>query len=425
MCDVVTAQMDCSQETLLNQQELKHPGFIESVNKTFEQALYISKHAKLQQTGYTINVIVHVLWKDTVENINDSIIQSQIDVLNEDFNHNNSDTVKILPLFKPIVGNGMITFYLSQIVRKQTDSLFGPKASNGYLPHEMKFDTLGGDNTIDADHYMNIWICKIQPAMSGTTPIGNILAYAFPPNGLSNWPPNSGPYYVGEDGLAVDYRCIGRNNPYPMIIYNGSTIFINGRTVTHEVGHYLGLRHIWGDKVSSTTGNNGCLGDDGIADTPNANKGSKRDCDTLRNTCVDTALPWTTSDVVDMVQNYMDYSHDACRHAFTQGQVDFMNAVVAGPRVGLITPASVNENDLAAKTVDLFPNPAGSNLNITSSKYKIQEVEICDVVGRVVAKYYFDAEKIDLSISAFERGTYVVRLTTENKIVISKKLIVE
>ncbi|GAB4204466.1 MAG: hypothetical protein Fur0023_12280 [Bacteroidia bacterium] len=390
-----------------------YPGFKESYEATLNQTAERIKNRQYFKTNsaqYTVNVVVHVVWKDPSENLDDSVIYNQIQVLNEDYNRLNADTSNLRSIFQPIIGNAGIHFNLYQIVRKHTDSLFKVSLLSGTMPKNMKFDSLGGSSAVDPDHFLNIWVCKIQPITIGSFTLGQILGFAFPPNNLSNWPSNSGAPTPGEDGVVIDYRCFGRNNPNVLTI-GSQTITIKGRTPTHEVGHYFGLRHIWGDGGSPLGGGNGCNGNDGIQDTPNANDQSNFDCNKTKNTCLDTNLGWTTVDMPDLVENYMDYAAEDCMNMFTQGQVNWMIATLQGPRNGLLTAIpSVNSAPFKAF---IYPNPAKDYIDIQTN-VNINTVRIImeDMVGKVIYENNIRLNKGQsrVILPHINQGVYVLKV---------------
>jgi len=229
----------------------------------------------------TIPTVVHVIYSNSNENISDAQIQSQIDVLNLDFRLLNADATntwsqdadsEIEFCLASVDPNGNST---TGITRKSSNT------SDWGTNDAMKFASSGGVDAWPTGDYLNIWICNIG---------GGILGYAQFPGGASS-----------TDGVVV-----GPN-------YFGTTGFLSapfnlGRTTTHEVGHWLNLRHIWGD------GN--CNADDFVADTPTSDA-PNYGCATGHVSCGST----------DMVQNYMDYSDDACMHLFTEGQKTRMRAL--------------------------------------------------------------------------------------------------
>jgi hypothetical protein len=336
----------------------QYPDLQDAFDETFDDVSAMQNGRR--QDPLTIQVIVHVVWKTSEENLHDSVILDQIRVLNEDFNRLNADATHTRDLYSSVAGQADIHFELAEIVRTQTTAEFDISLLGTNLLSEVKRAVDGGSDAWDTEQYLNIWVCKIQPIEIFGIVLGQVLGFAFPPNNLANWPPDVGAPAPEEDGVVIDYRVVGSNNPN-VIEVPGNMGFLNvrGRTPVHEVGHYLGLRHIWGD--GGLLGPNDCAQSDGISDTPFANAQSPFDCDTTRNSCNHVEL-FYGMDMPDMIENYMDYSDEGCMNLFTQGQIDHMRNVLLGPRVGLLgTPASVVGN---TKHLDfsVWPNPATSEV---------------------------------------------------------------
>ena len=232
---------------------------------------------------YTIPVVVHVIYSNSNENISTAQIQSQIDVLNEDFRRTNSDAdntwsqaadTEINFCLASVDPNGNAT---NGITRKSsTRTSWGTNDA-------MKSSAQGGVDAWPRDSYLNMWVCNIG---------GGILGYAQFPGGAAS-----------TDGVVMSPQYFGRTGFV-------SAPFDLGRTTTHEVGHWLNLRHIWGD------GN--CNQDDFVSDTPTS--------DAPNYGC---AIGHVSCSSTDMVQNYMDYSDDACMNLYTLGQKTRMQAVLA------------------------------------------------------------------------------------------------
>lgn len=217
----------------------------------------------------TIPVYVHVIYSNNAENLSDSRINSQITVLNADFNDN--DYSDIPTEFQGVAVNTDINFTLN---------------SNDIARH---YDTTASWGTNDAvktayppvPGYLNFWVCNIG---------GGILGYAQFPGGSS-----------ATDGVVIGTDYFG---------VSGGTYGL-GRTATHEVGHWLNLRHIWGDGR--------CRQDDFVADTPSSDR-ANYGC---------PSYPTVHCRTNDMTMNYMDYTDDACMNMFTQGQNDRMRTIFA------------------------------------------------------------------------------------------------
>ena len=232
-----------------------------------------------------IPVVFNVLYRTSAENISQAQLQSQIDVLNKDFNAQNSDYNTPNNPYSSVRANVGIRFVLDRVIRKSTT-----KTSWG-TNNAMKKTSTGGIAPTSPTTKLNYWICTIG---------GGILGYAQFPGGSS-----------ATDGVVADSRYTGTTGTatYP---------FNLGRTGTHEVGHWMNLRHIWGDTT---------CGNDLVSDTPvhnTANYGVP--AVGHRSTCSGTPL--------EMYMNYMDYTDDRGMYMFSNDQKDRMLAVFSpsGPR---------------------------------------------------------------------------------------------
>ncbi|MBL6447987.1 T9SS type A sorting domain-containing protein [Fulvivirga sp. 29W222] len=236
----------------------------------------------------TIPVIVHVIYSNAQENISDAQIQSQIDVLNEDYRKVNSDVSGVPSEFTAT--DMQIQFSLSQITRKSsTRTSWGTNDA-------MKRSSQGGVDPVDPAHNMNMWICNIG---------NDILGYAQFPGGPA-----------ATDGVVFSPQFCGSRDKQPA----GETFYLSapfdkGRTATHEVGHYLNLRHIWGD--------GDCSVDDFVSDTPTATA-PNYNCPSYPSKSCSSNGGFTS----DMFMNYMDYVNDACMFMFTAGQKARVDAVL-------------------------------------------------------------------------------------------------
>jgi hypothetical protein len=230
----------------------------------------------------TIPVRVHVIYNNTQQNISDAQIQSQITVLNRDFRKTNPDAGQVPAAFTGLASDMQIQFTLVSIDRKASS-----KTSWG-TRDAMKSSRKGGVDPVDPANNLNIWICNIG---------GGILGYAqFPGGAAATDGVVIGPEYFGSSSLASGYYAA----PYD-----------KGRTATHEVGHWLNLRHIWGDAN---------CGNDLVADTPTQQ--------TANYGC--PAFPHRTcSNNGDMSMNYMDYTDDICMYMFSNGQATRSRALFA------------------------------------------------------------------------------------------------
>jgi hypothetical protein len=236
-----------------------------------------------------IPVVVNVIYNTADENISDAQIQSQIDVLNEDFNAINADVTQTPALFSGSVADIDLQFVLVATNRKYS------KNRSWGTNDAMKKSSRGGIDATNPTEYLNMWVVNKMTSGGGT-----ILGYAQFPGGNP-----------ATDGVVIGHNFFGRTGKV-------SAPFDKGRTATHEVGHWVNLRHIWGDAT---------CGSDLVNDTP-AHNGSNFGCPAYphKSTCSGTP--------VEMTMNYMDYTDDACMYMFSAGQKDRALAIFAagGPR---------------------------------------------------------------------------------------------
>ena len=381
--------------------EKNHPGFKNAYAKTFDDAkTFSNKSGQL----YTINVVVHVVWNDPSENLDDSIIFNQFEILNEDFQRLNSDTSNLRAIFQPVAGNPNIEFNVYDIIRVQTNETFGISLSG--LPDHVKQTSQGGSDAFYPEYFLNIWICKLDNLF------GALFGYAYPPAGLANWPPNSNAPSPELDGVVLDYRTVGNNNPNIYPNPNGGVFDLIGRTAVHEVGHYLGLRHIWGDG-GGIFGGSSCGADDGCLDTPNQGYQSNFDCDTTLNTCIDSiGNNVDPNDLPDLIENHMDYSSESCSNMFTMEQSVIMRGVLENERMDLINPPlSLDQHNITS--IHVFPNPAKHIVNIEIPKTnQLNQLKIVDVSGRLIFQQFFEEEAITVDLGNFKKGIYVVNVNS-------------
>ncbi len=230
-----------------------------------------------------IPVVIHVVYSNAQENISDAQINSQMAILNEDFRATNSDATNVPAEFAGLVADSEISFTLTQVMRhSDSRTQWGTNDAVKYA-----YPPVSPSNTL------NIWVCNIG---------GGILGYAqFPGGPLETDGVVVGPQYFGNTGYVA-------------------SPFDQGRTTTHEVGHYLNLRHIWGDGR--------CRQDDFVADTPTSD-GPNYGC---------PSYPTVNCKNNDMTMNYMDYTDDACMYMFSEGQKARMRTIFmdGGPRTGFV-----------------------------------------------------------------------------------------
>jgi hypothetical protein len=280
----------------------------------------------------TIPVVVHVVYRtaNPTENISDAQILSQIEALNNDYRRLNNDAVNTPSVFQPLAADCGIEFKLAKRTPdgKETTGIVryaSPRKTPWGKSDEVKMPSVGGIAPWDASKYLNLYVCAIG---------GGILGYSSMPGGLAIY-----------DGVVIDYRFFGTKE-------NVIAPFHLGRTTTHEVGHWLNLRHTWGDSD---------CGDDLIYDTPKQRE-PNYGCSTFPH------ISCSNDSHGDMFMNFMDYSDDACMNMFSKGQKARIQALFTfgGARASLLTsnalippsisckmPTNLNTLNIAAKSVEV------------------------------------------------------------------------
>jgi hypothetical protein len=278
----IAGKRGCATNEVLASQLVADPMLAIRMNQieTFTENTILAGNvqSKLVNGKVVIPVVVNVLYRTAAENISNAQIQSQIDVLNKDYTATNSDFSSTPAEFAGVAANIDITFVLDQVIRKSTT-----KTSWG-TADAMKKSARGGLNPTSPTTKLNLWACTIG---------GGILGYAQFPGGAS-----------ATDGVVIDSKYFGLSG-------SASAPYNLGRTASHEVGHWMNLRHIWGDAS---------CGNDLVSDTPVA-KTSNFGVPAYPH--VSTCLPAHN----EMTMNYMDYTDDNGMYMFTNGQKARMTAL--------------------------------------------------------------------------------------------------
>lgn len=301
-----------------------------------------SIQSRIQNERRVIPVVVHVIHNGTAVgeggNIPLSQINAQIRTLNEDFRRQNPDR-NLTPIeFANVAADANIEFVLAKVDPNglPTSGIVRVQGSKSvYSPNDAAL--IASISSWPPEDYLNMWVVSITQPFIGyaTFPVSDLPGLNFSPSPRE------------LDGVTMDYRYFGEGG--------NAVAGSRGRTTTHEVGHYLGLRHIWGD---ANTSQSGCSVDDFVQDTPNQ--------ETPNNNCR-INNPRFTCESRDMTENYMDYTPDACMNLFTQGQVGRMNVVLEfSPRRGSLI------NNFA--TVD----PIVPNLDLSIEEIINPQDLICD-----------------------------------------------
>ena len=386
----VSAQRECATTQYIESQKAKSSSLI---NTTAEVERFIKQQAlptgastgqKVIPTIIRIPVVVHVLYNTAAQNISEAQIHSGIAALNRDFRKQNPDTLNTPDRFKPVAADVQIEFVLATadplgratngIVRKWS------AATEWKMDDKIKASKEGGADAWDAKSYLNIWIGNMR----------SLLGYSSAPGSAANL-----------DGLVINPSAFGTENvraPYHL-----------GRTAVHEVGHWLGLKHIWGDTY---------CGDDGVEDTPKQGNFTAGCPDGFRTSC-------TNGEQGDMYMNYMDFTNDACMNLFTKGQKQRMRALFSegGARSTLLsskgllqpwnTEAPVKEEiPVTITELKTYPNPATSELTIDLSfddSWIGKELSLVSTTGMLVKKITLTTKTQKISVTALKAGIYFIR----------------
>jgi hypothetical protein len=347
----------------------------------------------------TIPVVVHILYKDASQNITDDKVKQQIDVLNKAFRLSSPDTSKIPSYFQQLAGDCRVEFVLARvdplgrattgILRKSTwVTLYG-------MDDRIKYSSQGGDDAWDCNKYLNVWVGSLA---------GGIAGYSSPLGGPKD-----------RDGVAIRTDAFG---------VGGGAVYNGGKTLVHEVGHWLGLRHIWGDAN---------CGDDGVDDTPQQ-QGPNRGCPSgIRITC-------NNGPYGDMYNNYMDQVNDDCMLLFSKGQVARMRATFAagGPHYALLSSNGYTgtpvveppvENRPSAngtiKSLQLYPNPVQKKL-IVQFQPDVdcigKEMYIVNEFGQVIRRITIQQFTSEVDVNGLQPGMYFIKVAGANKNILEKFL---
>lgn len=341
-----------------------------------------------------IAVVVHVLYQHPTQNLSDAQIISGIAALNRDMRRRNADSVQTPARFRKLAADMQLEFVLaatdpwghptSGIVRKATT------VKEWNADDRIKLGARGGSDAWDTRSYLNIWI--------GNMP--RTLGYSTAPGGAP-----------AADGIVINttaFGTLGKSGAYNM-----------GRTLVHEAGHWLGLKHIWGDES---------CGDDGVADTPQQ-AGFTSGCPSgIISTCDNGTNG-------DMYMNFMDFTNDACMNLFTRGQKDRARALFAkgGARAslltgrGLATPwAADAEPELAqaaaadAVSLQVYPNPANGYVIVTGPGNKKGRLEVRNLFGLPLFQATYLGQPIRINLQHWPAGVYQAALVVDGQTAMAK-----
>lgn len=343
-------------------------------------------------TIITIPVVIHVVYNNDAMNISDDQINSQIEALNANYNKYNSDFNKVPAAFAIFAGTSNIRFELAKVDPngRATTGITRKKSSREIWTSDDKIKSIsfGGESAWDATSYLNIWVCNT---------VSGLLGYSSPVGAAAD-----------KDGIVIRFNAFGTRG-------NVSAPFNLGRTAVHEVGHWLNLKHLWGD---------GECGSDEVDDTP-AQRTYNRGIPNFP--MVYTACSTTNPDGV-MFMNFMDFTDDAAMLMFTSGQISrmrnlfqtggFRNSILSSKALGKAwntTPVASSNNmsvDVVAMHVKLYPNPASSfiMLEIANPSAIDNGYGIYAADGRKIAQGAINVENNRINIQSLTAGIYFVKV---------------
>jgi PKD repeat protein len=326
----------CSQHHRMKEMELNDPARFSTVfRETINPQPKGAANSTVKSTGliYTIPVVFHILHNGGVENISDAQVADALSILNRDFRRLNADANTVQTPFQGMPTDAEINFVFATVAPNgncfsgitRTQNTLTNDGSSGQAQVNA---IVAGNNVYQGvwahNKYLNIYVCK---------DIGGAAGYTYLPNGNST-----------ANATNMFYNGIFILDDYCGSIGTGGVG--TSRALTHEVGHWMNLSHVWGD--NNNPGNTAsCADDDHVQDTPMCIGVTSCNNASTVNTCNDTNDPnnyssWTTN-VIDNIENYMDYSY--CSKMYTQGQVDRMRAALTssvGGRNNIWTASNLN-----------------------------------------------------------------------------------
>jgi hypothetical protein len=343
----------------------------------------------------TIPVVVHILYNTNAENISDAQVQSQIDVLNADYQKQNSDTAEIPSYYRSLATNCGFRFglALADTNGQATTGIIHKYTTNSYftINDDIKSSATGGDDGWDRDRYLNIWVGNFT---------GSLLGYSSVVGGAK-----------ATDGVVVLYTAFGT-------VGTATAPFNLGRTAVHEVGHWLNMIHTWGDDSCGT---------DLVADTPPQQGPTYGDPSGIILSCGNTPYG-------NLYQDYMDFTDDIGMHLFTNGQKARMLTLFApgGFRYALLADTvpvdtatdavSVAATESSASAMTIYPNPAVSlvTVQLTDPACLGGLLDVYNQLGQKIMSVRVTTLTLQLDVAGLAGGIYFIRASDGKKGAVGK-----
>ncbi|PZF72521.1 zinc-dependent metalloprotease [Taibaiella soli] len=432
---------NCGFGIALNKYEAKDPSFREKVHAY--QAEQVAQYQQLRVNGALergtgispIPVIFHIVVDSALYNQMGGAtgianrVNTQMDVLNRDFNRQNADSSQIPAVFKTVYGNANIQFGLAH---RQPDGTTTPgyeikivsstvansiAGGSNSLFSAAKYSNQGGLDAWDNTKYLNVWVTK-----TGANTGNVILGVTVPQSSI-----NYGQAAQAEKGIVLSGYAIGVQSSAT----NGQTFIsgiTGGRTLTHEMGHFFEIWHVWGDDNGRCPGHPGGHDDD-IADTPpQADATYGNPTFPLYDSCSAAG----TNGI--MFMNYMDYVNDNAMHIFTNDQIINMQASLNGENYTLTQhpellawPTAVT-NVEQKNNFDIYPNPTTGSFNISfNGSGVLKAIHVLDMMGKNVQTININNQQngiYPIDLSGMSKGIYFVQCQFDEG-VISRKIVLQ
>ncbi|WP_157359405.1 M43 family zinc metalloprotease [Wenyingzhuangia fucanilytica] len=391
-------------------------------------------NGKLAAETYNIPVVIHIVHNGdevnsignaTSENISDAQARSQIEILNQDYRKmagtpggaNSTGAAVDVQINFCLAKQDPSGFETTGIVRHNITP-YNDNVDNGDDGADWEtyedVQAMKAATQWDPTRYLNIWTIRTGGESVEDGGLDDLLGFAqFPSNsGLQGIDVIGG--NAVTDGVVIAFHAFGAYSQ------NDGSFLMNdqyneGRTTTHEMGHWLGLRHIWGD-------NNNCGNGDYCLDTPDATE-EHYDCSQTYDTCINDGLG------NDMVENYMDYTTDGCMDTFTQDQKDRMITVMENSprRVELLNSPVCNPPQYTNDDLNNFvlkPNPVIDKTLIVGFAEGMVKVSVFDAYGKVsYTEKVYDVDTFfsyELDLSRFTSGVYILLIENKNKKIVKR-----
>jgi hypothetical protein len=324
-----------------------------------------------------IPVVVHVVYRENVNNISMEQINSQIEALNRDFGWTQNDKDKIPSIWRDL---GKSSGFIFELADKDPDGNFTNGVTRTKTTVQDIGDTnayyrtsLGGIDPWIQSHYVNIWVCEIG---------NNVLGYTYLPSTSAE--PN--------DGIVMAPRAFG-------MIGTATAPYDKGRTLVHEMGHYFGLRHLWGTEEGA------CTNTDYMNDTPWQNE-ANFGCPNF------PTVSCSSEDDGDMFMNFMDYTRDTCALFFTTNQVEFMQLVLLTSKVTLTHSKAVTSiAEESRSRINVFPNPTSHMLSVDLRGGEAVQYTLVNALGQVEFNGILKQGLNQLDMHELKPGVYFMKST--------------